>query len=498
MKYSLLLFFSIVIIGFASCRRTVQFPGTDVELSFSQDTIYLDTVFTGLGSSTRLLKVFNPTGENVRVDRVELARGENSFYRMNVNGVSGKSVENLELLAGDSAYIFVEISPDAAGTNELIYTDSIVFTTGSVQQDVDLITAVWDAYYHFPDRALRIDQPEPYPDIVVPYSILPCSTTWSNDKPHVIYGYAVVDSACSLTIEAGTQIHVHKGGGLWVYRDGHLTINEGAVSGPSNFSDPVIIQGDRLEPGYEWVPGQWGGVFGGIFLMRSSQGEHIIRNTLIKNATTALRLDSAADLTLENSVVTHSGRVNIYGGFAHVDLKQVISGPAGVYGLYGLGGTYRAEQSSFLNTWAFSTRQGTSVGLSNFFEDNSGNRYVRDLSAHFLQCVLTGNLENEVGMGIESTGIFDVRFEESALKIDPNPEAGHYNLSDTSMFPAGNLFNGVWGFSSGTLFPPDQLRYVPDSISPLIGAGISAPPLLHDLEGCARPTPPTLGAVEPQ
>ena len=25
-----------------------------------------------------------------------------------------------------------------------------------------------------------------------------CNDVWNNDKPHVIYGYAVVDSACSL------------------------------------------------------------------------------------------------------------------------------------------------------------------------------------------------------------------------------------------------------------------------------------------------------------
>jgi len=137
-------------------QYTIDFQGSNIELNFSQDTIYLDTVFTGLGSSTRILKVYNTSPENMTVDRIRLARGVGSYYRMNVDGISGKSVENVEILAGDSAYVFIEISPDAQGSTEMIYTDSIWFENGNVKQHVDLITAVWDAYYHFPDRVLTI------------------------------------------------------------------------------------------------------------------------------------------------------------------------------------------------------------------------------------------------------------------------------------------------------------------------------------------------------
>ena len=70
-----LIFFAL---GLFSCRQTIDFKGTDIPLSFSQDTIYLDTVFTGLGSSTRTLKVYNTSNENMVVDRVYLARGEQS------------------------------------------------------------------------------------------------------------------------------------------------------------------------------------------------------------------------------------------------------------------------------------------------------------------------------------------------------------------------------------------------------------------------------------
>ena len=53
----------------------------------------------------------------------------------------------------------------------------------------------------------------------------------------------VVDSACSLSINPGTQIHVHKGGGLWVYRDGQLSVDAGAIQGSNNMINPVVFQG---------------------------------------------------------------------------------------------------------------------------------------------------------------------------------------------------------------------------------------------------------------
>ena len=487
----------IAISALCSCRNTIDFQGSNIELNFSQDTIYLDTVFTGLGSSTRILKVYNTTSENMTVDRIRLARGVSSYYRMNVDGISGKYAENVEILAGDSTYVFIEISPDAQGSTEMIYTDSIWFENGNVKQHVNLITAVWDAYYHFPDRVLTITQPEPYPDIKIPYSILPCNATWNNDKPHVIYGYAVVDSACLLTINEGTQIHIHKGGGLWAYRDSRLVVNGGG-NDADHMSQPVVFQGDRLEPGYEWVPGQWGGVLGGLFLMRSNQN-HEIKNTIIKNATTGIRLDSAATLIADQLIISHSSRVNLYGGFGDATLTNFISGPAGVYGLYGLGGHYEARNSTFLNTWSYSSRGGTAVGLSNFFEDGTGTRYTRPISASFFECIVDGSLDNEVSLAIDNGEDFDVVFEKSALTIDPNPQGGHYALTDVDMFVGSDLFyNENWGYTTGPLLLNSGFSYVPDSVNALINAvqrDLSGPQ--YDIHGTFRNNYITLGATEP-
>ena len=497
MRKAFLFVLLLTLILAGGCRRTIDFPGTNVTLGFSQDTIYLDTVFSGVGSSTRTLKVYNTSDENMTIDRVYLARGEESFYRMNVNGKSGKAIEDIEVLAGDSAYVFLEISPDAAGQSELVYEDSIFFENGSMSQKVLLVTAIWDAIYHFPTNVLTIERPAPLPPLKLAYSVLSQNERWDNTKPHVVYGYAVIDSARSLTIEPGTQVHFHARSGLWVYRDGTLEVDP-LSSG--TMADPVVFQGDRLEPSYEWVPGQWGGILGGVFVMSGEHTRASLHNILIKNATTAIRADSAwgnsPNLELHNALITHNSRVSLYGGFASVQGTNVAIGPSGVYGLYGLGGSYRFDHSTFMNSWSFSSRGGTAVGLVNFFEDAVGTRYNREIQAHFTNSFIGGSLPNEVALGIESSGIFDVQFERNAMKIEPNPESGHYTLTDTTLFKDCE-FNLNWTFTESDLIPGNQWSFKPDSTSTLFGQAIHTPlSPANDLEGTTRLTPATIGALE--
>ena len=101
----------IALVALSSCRNTIDFQGSNIELSFSKDTIYLDTVFTGLGSSTRILKVYNTSSENMTVDKIRLARGAGSYYRMNVDylvigqGIAGTWLSYFLLKQGKSVLV---------------------------------------------------------------------------------------------------------------------------------------------------------------------------------------------------------------------------------------------------------------------------------------------------------------------------------------------------------------------------------------------------------
>ncbi|MBK9737739.1 MAG: hypothetical protein IPO92_23495 [Saprospiraceae bacterium] len=70
--------FVILIFVVISCQRDGYYEGNDVQLTFSNDTLRFDTVFTSLGSSTRFIKIFNPKSEPILIN-VTLKNQNNSF-----------------------------------------------------------------------------------------------------------------------------------------------------------------------------------------------------------------------------------------------------------------------------------------------------------------------------------------------------------------------------------------------------------------------------------
>src|SRR5690606_4867118 len=113
MKRIIYFTFSLAILFmWSSCRKDFDFSASTGSLQFSKDTVYLDTVFTNIGSSTYNLKVYNKSNEDISIPTLRLGLGENSNYRLNVDGIAGKEFENVEILAKDSMYIFIETTID--------------------------------------------------------------------------------------------------------------------------------------------------------------------------------------------------------------------------------------------------------------------------------------------------------------------------------------------------------------------------------------------------
>ena len=89
----------IAVIVISSCRNDFDFESSTGSLEFSQDTVFLDTVFSTIGSSTRTFKVYNRSDENIVIPTVGLRRGIDSKYRLSVDGVPGKVFEDVEVLS---------------------------------------------------------------------------------------------------------------------------------------------------------------------------------------------------------------------------------------------------------------------------------------------------------------------------------------------------------------------------------------------------------------
>jgi hypothetical protein len=89
MRNFLILFFVSLAITVSSCRQDFVFEPSTGDLFFSKDTVYLDTVFTNIGSSTYTLKVYNRSNKDIKIPTIQLGKGQNSKYRMTVDGMTG-------------------------------------------------------------------------------------------------------------------------------------------------------------------------------------------------------------------------------------------------------------------------------------------------------------------------------------------------------------------------------------------------------------------------
>src|SRR5699024_3084037 len=145
----------IVLTLLNSCRTDFETEISSGNLEFSKDTVYLDTVFTNIGSSTYNLKVYNRSKKDLHIPSIRLGKGEQSKYRLNVDGILGKDFTDVTLLANDSLFVFVEITLNIRGLSPedaYLYTDNIISDGTSPQQEVELVTLVKDAIFLYPAR----------------------------------------------------------------------------------------------------------------------------------------------------------------------------------------------------------------------------------------------------------------------------------------------------------------------------------------------------------
>src|SRR5690625_7559569 len=80
----------IVLTLLSSCRTDFETEISSGNLEFSKDTVYLDTVFSNIISSTNNLKVYNRSKKDINIPSIRLGKGELSNYRLNVDGIIEK------------------------------------------------------------------------------------------------------------------------------------------------------------------------------------------------------------------------------------------------------------------------------------------------------------------------------------------------------------------------------------------------------------------------
>ena len=424
-KYTIYLLLPFLALAFFSCDDEQNFiTDGNYTLEFSVDTLRFDTVFTQLGSATRSFKVYNRNDRPVRINKVSIKGNEEGRFMMNVNGIPGDEVEDVEIWANDSIYIFVEttVDPDQPlSVSPFVIEDQVIFDTGNKEQSVRLEAWGQNANY-IPNRfnkggitLLSCDN-----DVVV----------WDDPKPYVIYGVLLIDT-CVLEVAAGTRIHVHGGVAqndvFGVFNDGLIyTLAQGSIRMLGTPEEPIIVEGDRLEEGFAEANGQWQG----LVIGRGSKG-NLLEYTTIKNSIFSVYVDSLGELTARNAQFYNTNSSGVIGFHSSINMENCLLYNNGANSAQLiLGGNYNFKYCTVTSYGV----DAAALYMSNYFcYDQLCNTFEQaPLKAEFTNCIFFGSSRDELllddGFDADFPELYDIAFHNCIVRVDDvldNEEAGY-------------------------------------------------------------------------
>lgn len=498
-----------VVLLLGSCRKDFEFSPSSGKLTFSRDTIFLDTVFSNIGSATYNLKVYNRSNDDIVIPFVRLEQGQESNYRLNVDGKAGKEFSDVEIMAKDSIYIFIETTVDIESLTttqtQFLYTDAIAFDSGSNEQKVELVTLIQDAVFLFPNKengikeSLLLDVDANGNETRIEGFFLEDNELiFTNEKPYVIYGYAAVENGKTLTIEAGARVHFHSGSGIVVADGGSLKVYGELSTDPLLMENEVIFEGDRLETNFSNVPGQWGAVW-----LTDGSTDNEINYLTIKNATVGILMDnndgtSNPTLTIRNTSIYNSANFGIWAKTAHINAENLVIGNAGLSSLYcNIGGIYNFKHCTFANYWSNGYRNLPAVLIDNYFDPGDGTIFTGNLDqADFSNCIIVGNNNYELLFDKTDNASFNYSFKNCLVKFDDlNTQFTDDTLYD---FTNSSLFENIILNEDPDFKDPQKqdFKIGEESAANNQGDQETAQDVPLDLLGVDRTNAPDLGAYQ--
>ena len=424
MKHFITIITAVIVLFSCSKEDEILYNG---KLDFSNDTITFDTVFASIGSITKTLTIYNNNSSDI-YSNISIKGISAANYRMNIDGVPGNNQNDILIPKKDSIFIFIEVTVDpSSNSTPYILSDSLVFETGDNMQSVKLVAWGQDANFYTPNTYGQIINGSDTTKIY--YHQISSNQVWSNDKPHVIYGYVIIEPNAQLTINEGTDVYFHQNSGM-IVGNPFSSISGGTLKVNGTLNNEVTFQGDRLDSWYENIPGQWDRI---RFIPGSYDNE--INYAIIKNGTTGLHADTVANanptVTIKNTIIKNMSSIGILGQGAKIVASNTVVSECGQYTVacY-IGGDYTFNHCTFANYWNYSIRNTPSILLNNYYVDANDNVQIRDLNnAYFGNCIIYGSLTTEFSFDKNESGIFNYHFDHSLLKIDPNINTNTANFT---------------------------------------------------------------------
>ena len=341
----LLVFLSL----FISCNDDDTFTTSQQNrLYIPVDTLKMDTVFAKIPTSSINFWVYNNSGDGIRCSNVRLQNGNQSGFRVNVDGIylgekTGYQTSEIEVRNNDSIRVFVEFtSPDNGSELYKKIEDKLIFRLESgVEQVVNLNAFAWKA------------------DVVRNLEVKSDTTidTTVSGKALVVYGGITVDSLATLTIAPGTTIYFHDDAGIDV---------KGQLICQGTAEKNITLRGDRLDDilkdlPYDRMPGRWKGIH-----FHGSSYDNVLEYTDLHSGYNAVVCDSSdvsrRKLTVNSSTIHNCDGWGIlsYNSNVYVANTQITNAYCGCVTVYG------GEVSLIHNTIAqfYSLKAGSQAALS--------------------------------------------------------------------------------------------------------------------------------------
>lgn len=452
-----------------SCVDDGTFTSRSGTLSFSVDTLSLDTVFSNVPSLTQSFWVYNQSEHNILCSSIALQNGNQTGFRVNVDGIYlgqavGYQMQNAEIRRGDSIRIFVELTaPLQYSDTPQKVEDKLVFNfADGGQQTVPLKAFSWDA------ELLR-------------NVIIAKDTTLQSDKPLVIYGGIRVDSAATLTIGAGTTLYFHEDAGIDVY---------GTIRSLGKVGEEVVFRGDRLDNMFDYLPydrtpGQWQGI-----ALHESSTDNVLRYTDLHGAYDGVAVSGkepeCQTLRMESCTVHDCQGYGIVAKHAMLQLYncQVTNTLHDCVAL--TDATAELNHCTLAQYYPFDANRGAALSFTSPIKQlNVSNSLVTGYADDVLMGVLADDSHD-----------FHYSFDHSIVRTPQEETTGVQLFTDVIFEDVKDTLN--YGRKHFLLIDTDNLRYDfrLSSSSAAIGKANTATSLPLDRDGKERDSLPDIGCYE--
>lgn len=400
-----------------SCKKDSFNTSEFARLSITADTLKYDTVFTTTGSITKLFKIINENNQKLRLGKVKLMGGATSAFKMNVDGAATTEVNNLDIEANDSIYVFVSvtINPNAANL-PFIVSDSILVNYNGNNRYVQLQAYGQNANF------LR-------------NRIITGNIIWTNNLPYVILGSLRIDTTATLIIQPGCKIYSHADAPFIV--DGTLTVN-------GTKANNVIFTGDRLDEDYKDLPASWPGIY-----FRGNSKNNILTYAVVKNAYQAIvtekpSVNANPKIILHQCTVDNAYDAGILSVNSSLQADNSLISNCGSNIILSYGGVYNFTHCTVATySTNYLTHKNPVLTVNNFSNQN-GTTLTADLNAVFRNSIFWsdgGIVDNEIAVSKQGANPFTVLFDKNIYRAATDPSNSTFSGNIKNADPAFDSIN---------------------------------------------------------